>query len=236
MVPSVDSAPALVSREDGMRKPRPGARAGAGAGRRGPFRPGSPGREARERRRQARLGGGGGRGWSRRAAGSGDDPAQRRVGDQGDAGAGSVAGAQPLPGLGADVRPSSAAMSAVSTGCSRLPAAKTPGVLARRALSTRALGWRGRYPGGGAGELVVGDPVPGGDDGVPVDGAPDAAVEILDLHRLHPVLAVDPGHAGPGRPRGRGRRGARRRGTRRRTRRPGRCWSSRRSGSRPRAG
>ena len=31
-----------------------------------------------------------------------------------------------------------------------------------------------------------------------MDGAPGAGVEILDLHRLHPVLAVDPSHAGPG--------------------------------------
>ena len=34
----------------------------------------------------------------------------------------------------------------------------------------------------GAGELVVGDPVPGGDDGVAADGPPGAAVQVLDLH------------------------------------------------------
>src|SRR5580693_9416391 len=51
---------------------------------------------------------------------------------------------------------------------------------------------------GGAGQLVVGNPVPGGDDRIAADGAPAAAVQVLDLHRFHPGLAVDPGDAGPG--------------------------------------
>ena len=91
-------------------------------------------------------------------------------------------------------------MSAVSTGCSRLPIAKTPGRLVRNAVIDKgAKGSRVHVQPGAAGEFVIGNPVAGQHQGVALDDAALSGVDVLDLDGLQRGLAddaVDPGAGG----------------------------------------
>ena len=83
-----------------------------------------------------------------------------------------------------------AAPSAVSTGCTRLPIAKTPGLLVRRHARPRGRRSPGPSPGPGAGQFVIGDPVAGHDDRVALDH-PRAGVDVFHFHgstRSRPLI------------------------------------------------
>ena len=87
-------------------------------------------------------------------------------------------------------RPSSAQMSAVSAGCTRLPMANTPGVDDWYSRADRRReGARGHRQTGAASELVVGDPVTGEHHGV---ARQPAAVRQHD--RLDTMASDDLGH------------------------------------------
>ena len=89
-------------------------------------------------------------------------------------------------------RPSSAAPSAVSTGCSRLPTANTPGLLVRRPASTtgpRVAGSIASPPVRASSWSGIQSPV-NTTVSHSIGGAP-TAVDVLDHRAAHPVLTVD---------------------------------------------
>ena len=85
-------------------------------------------------------------------------------------------------------RPASAATSAVSAACTRLPAANTPGADVRSAVST-ARAARARVDGqpGQPRQLVVGDPVAGEHHGVARHAPRRARRECADLDAAQPA-------------------------------------------------
>ena len=91
-----------------------------------------------------------------------------------------------------------AATSAVSAGCTRLPVAKTPGVVVVPSASQAGP----LVPGSiaetrQAGQLVVGDEVPAEDDDVDGNGSL-GAVGSPEEHPVHSVAPGYTGHRGPG--------------------------------------
>jgi hypothetical protein len=112
----------------------------------------------------------------------GGDPAQRQVGDQDDTGVGGVAGAQPVPDLSGGVAAVERGDVGGVDGVQQVAGREDAGDAgAQGAVDAGPAGGGVDVQAGGAGELVVGDPVSGGDDGVAADGAPGPGVEVLDL-------------------------------------------------------
>jgi hypothetical protein len=108
------------------------------------------------------------------------DPAQWRVGDQGDAGAGGVAGTQPVPDLCGEVAAVERGDVGGVDGVEQVAGGEDAGCTgAQGAVDAGSAGGGVDVQAGGAGEFAVGDPVPGGNDGVAADGPPRLVCTVV---------------------------------------------------------